>query len=73
MNCIYCMKSYSRGRKFQTVICSRPKPDTQFEPSYRFCDNFPKVFELGSSNFLDYLTNTCTSLMAKSLAFISTA
>ena len=25
-----------------------------------------KVFELGSSNFLDFLTNTCASLKAKS-------
>ena len=32
-----------------------------------------KIFVLGSSNFLTFLTNTCPSLKAKSWAFIPTA
>ena len=31
-----------------------------------------KVFELGSSNFLIFLTNTCPTLKAKSWVFIPT-
>ena len=37
-----------------------------------FCET-QRVFGLGSSNFLTFLTNTCASLKAKRWAFIPTA